>query len=125
MKVYRWMLAGWMALMGCVLSPVWAYTQASQPQGSMQRFGGAVAPSYQFRSTSPLLDNTSGSYGSQSAGPMYDPPRRKGYWNSDGEWVEEGDPIGNTPDPAPVGGPYILLAMAAAYLLLLRRRRTA
>lgn len=115
-----------MALMGCVLSPVWAYTQASQPAswGGLQRNSGAAAPSYQFRSTSPLLDNTSGSsggYSSRAGSPVYSPRRGD-------PWSEEGDPTdpgtGIVPDPAPVGGPYVLLAMAAAYFLLSRRRKT-
>jgi len=127
-KVYRWILAGWMLLMGCVLSPAWAYTQAVPPAssswGNMQRSGTAVAPSYQFQSTSPLLDGVTGTsdgYSPMAGAPSSRPNRTGGHWEN-GEWVEDDDnPIGVI--PSPVGEPYILLVMAAVYLLFMRRRK--
>ena len=124
--LYRFLFAVWL-LWGGISSPAYAFG-AAQP--SSWGSTSDVPPAYQFRSTSTLPPVVgSSSYSSEifspgAKSPSYRPNRATaGYWNSDGEWDEDGNPIGVVPDPAPVGEPFVLLAMAALYVLCLALRR--
>lgn len=129
--MYRWMIViGMIIIMEFSLSSAWAFTPTSPASWSnAQRVGSDVHTDYRFRSTSPVLGGGQTSYSGDeympgTRGPMYG-PRQKGYWDENGDWVpEEGDnELGTVTDPAPVGEPYILLLMAAAYFLFIRRRK--
>ena len=131
---YKWLLTAWL-LWGCIFSTAWAFDRTAQPAlwSTTPTFSEDVRPTYQFHSTSaytPTMHTTTfepmaASPYSRANAPSR-PRRSEGYWNEDGEWVPGDDelPIGVLPDPAPIGEPLILFALALLYFarLLIRRR---
>lgn len=125
--VYRWLIAAWL-LSGWlpVSAQTGAFRHASIANGQNQisdfQTQIATAPSYQFRSTSPYtgLVNSTSTVGAPSSAPSSG--IRRGPWDP-----PEDNPIGVLPDPAPMGEPFVLLALAALYCLVrcLRKRKTA
>lgn len=126
--LYRWMIVAWL-LLGWL--PVSAQTESVFGKSSMTNGQNqisdfqtqiATAPSYQFRSTSPYtgLVNSTSTVGAPSSAPSSG--IRRGPWDP-----PEDNPIGVLPDPAPMGEPFVLLALAALYCLVrcLRKRKTA
>ena len=135
--IYKWLIALLLIIWAGATTPAWAYPQTqqsvswtnvpNQPKqpalwSSTPKLSSGMQPNYQFKSTSaytPVLGNSAYSsnvYEIESA--PITRPRKAGYWNEDGEWVEGNDPIGVVPDPAPVGEPFVLLVMAMLYLLV-------
>lgn len=111
-STYRWLLTVWLMLLGC-LCPVSAYDytpQYTNPYASPSASSfGSTAPTYQFRSTSaytpsmgttatftPLADNP-------GASPATRPGLRKGGNPWDEDPGEDDEPIGQKPDPQPIG----------------------
>lgn len=124
---YRNILLLWLLLIGSQIYAVGTYTPATLPSSwtTTPTMSNDMQTVYQFRSTSSYVSsmntrstmiNLSGRVGASSM-------RKTGYWNEDGEWVEGDDPIGVVPDPAPVGSPFVLLALALAYMLVKRLSR--
>jgi len=85
------------------------------------KFSSDVCPSYQFRSTSAYSSTISGM--NQNAG-FNRGLRRTSPWGDDDDDDPDGDPMGVLPDPAPVGSPFILLALALLYILGIAIRRS-
>lgn len=120
--IVAWLLLGWLPVSAQTES-VFGKSSMTNDQWAMtnMQYQTANAPAYQFRSTSPysaMVNNTS-TVGMSSQVPSRP---RKGPWDP-----PEDNPIGVLPDPAPVGEPFILLALAALYLLVRcsRKRKTA
>ncbi len=124
----RLIVIGMIMLMEFSLSQVWAFTQSfpSSRNNAPASAAGSTLPGYRFRSTSPLLDGgtpyTGNTYSTVSGGSDYN-PREKGPWDDDPDPGEPG--IGEVDNPLPVGEPYCLLLMAAAYCLFSYRRKKA
>jgi hypothetical protein len=134
--IYKWLIAILLIASGLTETTAAVYTQTAQPaswgNNNMSAFGGtttttATTPTFQFRSTYAYSMTvgtsvyTSTIYAPEANYSAGSGPRRAGYWNEDGEWVEgdpEGNPIGEVPDPAPLGEPLALLAFALLYALL-------
>ena len=122
--IYKWLIALLLIISAGTTASAWAYPQAQQPAAwsNTPKLSSDVRPNYQFQSTSaytPVMGGSSYSstiYAPAANAPVYR-PRKAGYWNEDGEWVEDDDPIGVVPDPAPVGEPFVLLVMAMLYLI--------
>ena len=117
-------------LWACVLS-VCAWDVATRPAlwSTTPTLSEDVRPVYNFRSTSsysPTMKTITfepmATMPYSSTTKTYN-PRKSGYWNEDGEYVEDENPIGVLPDPAPVGEPLILFALAFLYFLRLRLRK--
>ena len=119
-KKYRNILLLWLLLIGSPIYAVGTYTPATLPSpwSTTPTMSNDMQTVYQFRSTSPYVSsmNTSSTmitlYGRVGASSM----RKTGSWN------EDDNPIGEVPDPAPVGEPLVLLALAMLYLLYRRRK---
>ena len=121
----RLIVIGMIMLMELSLSQVWASAQSSPSwRRNSPMDEGTALPDYRFRSTSPLLDNSPSYAESENSsvtyGANYGP--RRGYWK-DGIWYpdDEDNPIGEV--GTPVGEPLCLLLMAAAWSLVLYRRK--
>ena len=104
-----------------------AYTQATMPSAwsTTPTMSSSAQTSYQFRSTSSYAPSGRVQvYSVGAASPSVSPRRNDG---SSWDWSDPGanDPIGQKPDPTPVGEPYILLLFAAIYALYatLRQQR--
>ena len=122
----RLIVIGMIMLMELSLSSVWAFTQSypSSGSGTLTPPGSAM-PDYRFRSTSPLLDGStpySESGSPLSYGSNYGPILKGGLDDDPGG---DDNPIGQVDDPLPVGEPYCLLLMAAAYCLFVYKRKKA
>lgn len=122
--IYSWLIAAWL-LWGAMCSSVCASPQPAQPAlwSTTPTFSEDIRPAYQFRSTSAFTTTTNttvftpmaGSPTNNGGGPYR--PRRGGYYDNDGNWVDpEDEPIGVLPDPAPIGEPIILLLFALLFL---------
>ena len=119
-------------ILGCVLLPAGAFTSSTHSSiwSTQPTFSNDVRPSYQFRSTSSYTSSVNTTVFKPMAESPYTrsgmPGLRRdgGYFDDDGNWVEEGDPIGVLPDPnpTPVGEPLILFALAIIYSLFRRAR---
>ena len=108
-----------------VASPSYQFRSTSSSLSSPEGRSGGVSTSYQFRSTSSYAPSGRVQvYSVGAASPSVSPRRNDG---SSWDWSDPGayDPIGQTPDPTPVGEPYILLLFAAIYALYatLRQQR--
>lgn len=122
-STYKWLLAACL-LWGWITSSTWASSQAMQPAAwtTTPMMSEDVRPVYDFRSTStvnPIVGTTS-----YTATPDFYPGGTKGnrMRKSDPWGPPEDDPIGVLPDPAPIGEPLILLAMALLYFVWRRRK---
>ena len=126
---YRNILLLWLLLTGSPICAVGTYTPATMPSSwtTTPTMSNDMQTVYQFRSTSSYVSsmNTRSTmitlYGRVGASSM----RKAGYWNEDGEWVpgDNENPIGDVDPPAPVGSPFVLLALALAYVLKKRLSR--
>lgn len=128
-----------------VLSPAYAYTPSYQASswsaansvsaGSYRPVYGtsssaASAPQYQFQSTSSFSSivnsaayNEIPAYMFNDRTPSSGPVILRDPWDNPDE---EDDPLGQKPDPMPLGEPFILLAFALLYALIrYKKHRTA
>lgn len=83
--------------------------------------GKTSSPSYNFRSTSVYNPVTSNArftpIADRSASIAHGRIRKTGSWDAPDD---EDDPIGQVPNPQPVGSPFIMLAMALLFVLYKR-----
>ena len=127
-KVYRWLLALWLLLIPCEYA-LCAYRPATLPSAWRTKpvLSSDMKQEYQFRSTStyPLIVGTTsytGTYTATNNPTASSSPRvRKGYWDDDGNYVEEETPIGVI--DTPVGEPWILILLVGIYLFVSIRRK--
>lgn len=131
-RIYRWLVAVWLMMAGGVLSPVRAYTYATQPSAwrTTPTLSTDIAPSCSFHSTSsyaPIVGATT--YTSNTIfepGASYSPNRMR---KSDPWDEDEEDPVDPT-DPeigvvdTPVGSPLVLLLFAGIYIVYRRKNRS-
>ena len=123
-KQKRW-LAVWL-LWSCAVVSAYAYTsQATYPSAwdTKPTLSRDIDPSYHFRTTSsmaPVVGETS--YLSTTYTPAGGSrPRKTETYDPWGN-PEEDDPIGQIPDPTPVGEPLaVLLVLAVGYVVRKRR----
>ena len=117
---------------GCLLSSAWAFEQSVQ---------WATRPSYQFQSTSSCMSVVGSSsfaaptiYAPCCNAPTSKPRRSETYnpWDEDGDgytdpWGEDNDPSGQAIGQVdtPIGSPWILLVLAAGYLIIRRKKERA
>ena len=127
-KMKRWVIA--MLLCGVCHTAAFAYGYAPNAQsknwGYQPVYQSAAttsyvsaAPAYQFRSTSVYIASSGES---ESDNPLLGSglSRRTSPW----DWSEEDDPIGEVPDPLPVGdSPWCLMLLLAAAYIAFRRLR--
>lgn len=134
-RIYIGIVTIWLLMLGGALSPVQAYrpvqtyqlVQTYQPaqQPSAWRtkpvMSNELYPEYHFQSTStyvPVVGKTT-----YTTTETYNPfqasrPRRANPWDDEPDDDDENsDPLGQVPDPAPLGSPLVLLVLAMLYLL--------
>lgn len=119
-NILKWILAAWIMLLGCTAS--FGYTNTYRTTSyQTYSYHTATAPSYQFHTTSvytSVVENPTFSpvavdpYSSSSP---HRSLRKAALEDDDDEDDPEGDPIGQIPDPAPIGEPLVLLLLAALY----------
>ena len=132
-RIYIGIVTIWLLMLGGALSPVQAYQpmQTYQPaqQPSAWRtkpvMSNELYPEYHFQSTStytPVVGKTTYTT-TETYNPFQasSPKRIRRAYNP---WEDEPDdddpnnnPVGETPDPAPIGSPLVLLVLAMLYLL--------
>lgn len=127
-KMKRWVIA--MLLCGVCHTAAFAYGYAPNAQSKNWGYQPvyqstattsyvSAAPTYQFRSTSMYITSSGES---ESDNPLLGSgrSRRTSPW----DWGEEDDPIGEVPDPLPVGdSPWCLMLLLAAAYIAFRRLR--
>ena len=118
---YRNILLLWLLLIGSPIYAVGTYTPATLPSSwtTTPTMSNDMQTVYQFRSTSSYVSsmNTSSTMIYLSGRVGASSMRKTGSWN------EDDNPIGEVPDPVPVGSPFVLLALALAYMLVKRLSR--
>lgn len=129
-RIYRWLVAVWLIMAGTIMSPVRAYTYATQPSAwrTTPTLSQDIAPSCTFRSTSsftPVMGTSA--YSSEvytpGAGSPFGPRRSESNpWDE-----EEGDPTGPEVGQVdtPVGSPLVLLLFAVLFIVLKRKKSYA
>ena len=136
---YKWLLAVFILLWGCIASSVYAYDQVAQtsswrtmPTYSMQPTYtpatvssvtnySATAPTYNFKSTSTYPSLVGNSVFTSKVSTPYSnfqrtPIRKSGSWGGDDDEDPEGEEIGIQPT-TPVGEPWVLLVLALLYVV--------
>ena len=130
-KMKRWVIA--MLLCGVCHTAAFAYGYAPNAQsknwGYQPVYQSAAttsyvsaAPTYQFRSTSMYITSSGESESDNPNNPILGSGRirRTSPW----DWSEGDDPIGEVPDPLPVGdSPWCLMLLLAAAYIAFRRLR--
>lgn len=106
-----------------VVGSGFGHASATTYQGIYSTANAAVAassvPAYTFRTTS-LYITSSGASGSMYSAPTGSGPLRTS------SWTDEDNPIGEVPDPAPLGdAPWLLLLLLVAGYVLFRPTKAA
>lgn len=125
-RIYRWLVAVWLIMAGTIMSPVRAYTYATQPSAwrTTPTLSQDIAPSCTFRSTSsyaPIVGQTTytSSASFEPVGQSAPYRMRRGMDDED----PEGDAVGNI--DTPVGSPLVLLLFAVLFIVLKRKKSYA
>ena len=130
-RICKWLVMLWLLLVGGLLSPMAAYTRVAQPSVWQKKptMSADVCPSYQFHSTSSYTlvvgqtSYTAEPYNpAQASGPNR--VRKNDPWNDEPDDDDPyNDPVGQVPDPAPVGEPWVLLLLAVLYIFYTKRKK--
>ena len=130
-KMKRWVIA--MLLCGVCHTAAFAYGYAPNAQSKNWGYQPvyqstattsyvSAAPTYQFRSTSMYITSSGESESDNPNNPILGSGRirRTSPW----DWSEGDDPIGEVPDPLPLGdSPWWLMLLLAAVYIAFRRLR--
>ena len=111
----------------CGLCHTAAFAYSSDPDAQQSKSWGyqpvysssTTQPTYRFRSTSVYLHDTDKPEADAGRLPISGRPRRVG-----GGWNDEDNPIGEVPDPTPIGDtPWLFLLLLSAGYLAFRYRK--
>ena len=132
-NIRKWMLTAWLMLLGCTAS--YGYTTYHTAPANTNVYSTAVAPTYQFHTTSMYNPSIGSNSSSNTFTPLADNPyagcaSRPGIRKSGNPWDED-DPdtggsneIGVVDTPVPIGSPLlVLLALAVGYAIVRFRRK--
>ena len=118
-NILKWILAAWFMLLGCTAS--YGYTNYQTAPAYTNLYHTAVAPSYQFHTTSvytSVVENPT--FSPVAADPYSNSGPRKGMrksspWDEDDPETGGGNEVGVVDDTVPVGEPFVLLLLALLY----------
>lgn len=131
MKILKWVMAAWLILWGSMSSASFGQTYGVTYRGgsSSHRVVCTTAqtntsPAYQFKSTSAYTSGIGSAYAPQLSEPFAASAPNRLRKEGLGDPSDDDNGVGEIPDPAPVGEPFVLLLLAGLFVLY-KRRRTA